>query len=273
MIKQQLLRFTNVTLRLGKQTFGPFDINIDEGEHIAILGPSGAGKSTLLKLMAREFIPSAGEITLHSRALKCWSLVELSYQRAVLSQSHDVAFSLLTDLVIELGRVSRIHDPRLKLIVEQAAELARADHLLGRHFDTLSGGEKARVQIARVFAQLWDIEHALILVDEPLAALDPGLQFQLMDAILEFAQARQHAVVAILHDVNHALQGFERLLLVKSGKLISDEISSIAALPSLELLYEVKFASAVSDNGKFITSPIRKLSDIGRPSPRLDGNT
>lgn len=250
-----LLSLQDVTINLGKRTFGPFTLSIQAGERIAVLGPSGAGKSTLLKLLAREHTPASGQATFRNRNLKEWTLAELSRHRAVLPQSHEVAFGLPVDLVIGLGRVARAYDPDLKTIVRQAAELACAGHLLNRRFDTLSGGEKARVQMARVFAQLWDIEQGLLLVDEPIAALDPGLQFNLMDAIYTFAAQRGHAILAILHDINQALQGFERLILIKNGAMSGDYPQQNVTISLLESLYDVNLVSAVSDNGEVIVAP------------------
>lgn len=259
-----LLALHNVTIHLGKRSFGPFTLSILAGERVAVLGPSGAGKSTLLKLLARELTPASGQAIFCQRHLKDWSLTELSSRRAILPQSHEVAFGLPVDLVIGLGRVARSYDPDIKDIVRQAAELACAGHLLDRRFDTLSGGEKARVQMARVFAQLWDVEKGLLLVDEPLAALDPGLQFSLMDAIYTFASQRGHAMLAILHDINQALQGFERLILIKNGALSGDYKSQHVTLPLLEALYDVSLISAISESGEVIVAPasLQKTRDI-----------
>jgi len=253
-----LLSFNQVTVALGKRQFGPFTLSIQPGEQVAILGPSGAGKSTLLKLLARELTPASGQAQFEQRHLHDWSLAELSRRRAILPQSHEVAFGLPVDLVIGLGRVARTYDPQLSSIVQQAAEQACAAHLLGRRFDTLSGGEKARVQMARVFAQLWDVEQGLLLVDEPLAALDPGLQFSLMEAIYTFASKRGHAILAILHDINQALQGFERLIFIKHGALVGDYQTPHVTLPLLEALYEVRLASAVTETGEVIVAPSLK---------------
>lgn len=253
-----LLAFDRVTVLLGKREFGPFTLSIRPGEQVAILGPSGAGKSTLLKLLSRELKPVTGQAHFHQRLLGDWTLADLSRRRAILPQSHEVAFGLPVDLVIGLGRVSRTHDPHLNSIVQQAAEQACAAHLLGRRFDTLSGGEKARVQMARVFAQLWDVEQGLLLVDEPLAALDPGLQFELMEAIDRFACKRGHAILAILHDINQALQGFERLILIKQGTLVGDYQTTQVTLPLLEALYGVRLASARTEEGAMIVAPSLK---------------
>jgi iron complex transport system ATP-binding protein len=252
---QPLLALQNVTVNLGKRSFGPFTLSVHAGERVAILGPSGAGKSTLLKLLARELNPASGQATFCQRDLKLWSLVDLSRHRAILPQSHEVAFGLPVELVIGLGRVARAYDPDIKSIVRQSAALACAEHLLERRFDTLSGGEKARVQMARVFAQLWDVEQGLLLVDEPLAALDPGLQFSLMDAIYTFAAQRGHAILAILHDINQALQGFERLIFIKNGSMTGDYSSQQMTIPLLEALYDVSLISAVSASGEIIVAP------------------
>ncbi|HWU65400.1 MAG TPA: ATP-binding cassette domain-containing protein [Methylophilus sp.] len=254
----ELLALERVTVSLGRQSFGPFTLSIRPGEQVAILGPSGAGKSTLLKLLARELMPTSGQAHFDQRPLSDWSLADLSRRRAILPQSHEVAFGLPVELVIGLGRVARTYDSNLNSIVQQAAGQACAMHLLGRRFDTLSGGEKARVHMARVFAQLWDAEQGLLLVDEPLAALDPGLQFELMDAINTFASRRGHAILAILHDINQALQGFERLILIKHGKLVGDYQTSHVSLSLLEALYGVCLVCATTDEGELIVAPSLK---------------
>lgn len=252
------MQLDSVAISLGSSAFGPFTLQVAAGERIAILGPSGAGKSTLLKLMSREWTPAAGQILFNRRPMAAWTLADLSRHRAVLPQSSDVVFGLLTDLVVGLGRVARMHDPYLSDIVQASATLAHAAHLLGRHFDTLSGGEQARIQLARVFAQLWDSQSGLILVDEPLAALDPGLQCDLLDSLDAYAAARHHALVAILHDMNQAMFGFDRLLLVKHGKLVADLPCSANAVPALESLYGISLSCVTDVQGALVMTPLRK---------------
>ncbi|MDZ7920562.1 ATP-binding cassette domain-containing protein [Rhodoferax sp.] len=259
-MKTGLLQLDSVGIRLGASAFGPFSLQVAPGERIAILGPSGAGKSTLLKLMSREWKPASGQVFFNGQTLTAWNLSDLSRHRAVLPQSSDVAFGLQTDLVVGLGRVARAHDPELTRIVEASATLAHAAHLLGRRFDTLSGGEQARVQLARVFAQLWDAHDGLILVDEPLASLDPGLQFDLLDSLDAYASARNHALVAILHDINQAMLGFDRLLLFKDGKLVSDLPSSAEVVPALESLYGLALSCVTDIKGSLVITPLRKTA-------------
>lgn len=256
----ELLLLDAAATALGAHRSGPFSATVRAGERIAILGPSGAGKSTLLSLMSGERATTPGQVQLLGRSLATWSLQERAHHRAVLPQSSEVAFGLPVDLVVGLGRVAREHDPQLKPIVEQAANLAHAAHLLGRRFDTLSGGERARVQLARVFAQLWDVNDGLVLVDEPLSALDPGLQFDLLDSLDAYATQRGHAVVAILHDINHAVQGFERLWLVADGKLVGDMACSAAAVPALEALYGIALSCVTNAHGDLVITPRRRLA-------------
>lgn len=239
---------------------GPFGLRLATGERVAILGPSGAGKSTLLRLIAGERAPDQGQARLDERPLTQWRPAALARRRAVLPQSHAVAFGLPVDLVVALGRVARGNDPAQAATTVAALELAQALHLAGRRFDTLSGGEQARVQLARVFAQLWDERDALVLVDEPLAALDPGLQFELMDAMQQFTRERGHALVAVLHDINQALSGFDRLWLLHGGRLVGDMPSGRAAIAALETLYGIRLRCVEDDGAALAVVPMRTLA-------------
>lgn len=265
----RLLTLDAACIDMGGQHFGPFSLQVSAGERVAVLGPSGAGKSTLLKLLSCERSPSEGRVLFRERTAADWPLAELSRHRAVLPQAGDVAFGLQTDLVIGLGRVARAHDPQLPEIVQHAAALAHAGHLLGRRFDTLSGGEQARVQLARIFAQLWDAQEGLILVDEPLAALDPGLQCELLDSLDHYASTRQHALVAILHDINQALAGFDRLLLVRQGRLVADLPATAQAIPALESLYSVSLSCFTDRHGGLVVAPLRQTRRTALPDEAL----
>ena len=228
----------NNSAKASRNTPGPFSIDIKSNERIAILGPSGAGKSTLLQIMS-GLHAHFGCIEFLSKPLVEMSVQELSYKRAFLPQQHETAFNLSSELIISLGRVARGHDPELVEIIKDSAMAARAEHLLDRSYQTLSGGEKARVHLARVFAQLWDQHNGILLIDEPLAALDPGLQIELLSAILKFCQDRSHTLVAILHDIQQAIEHFERLILIKDGKIMADLPSHPAPQRELEILYEM----------------------------------
>lgn len=256
-----LMNIDDATLVLGKQRFGPFKLMLQAGERVAILGPSGAGKSSLLKMLARELSPASGKLLFDGRPLDEWSVAALARRRAVLPQSHSVAFGLPVELVVALGRVALGNDAQQGRVVEQALAQAQAAHLIGRRFDSLSGGEQARVQLARVFAQAWDERNGLLLFDEPLAALDPGLTLELMQAMQQFATERGHALVAVLHDLNIALNHFERLWLLREGRILADCDAVPACLPLLEQLYGVRLRLLRDAEGlAVLASPANNLA-------------
>ena len=240
------LRALQITL--GENAFGPFSFAISCGERIVILGPSGAGKTTLLKLISGELRAHVGSYDFKGAEIQTRSLPTLGRVRAVLPQSSEVAFGLMAHLVIGLGRIAIVGDLRRDAIIRHAARLSSCEHLLNRGFDTLSGGERARIHLARVFAQLWDERNGLILVDEPLASLDPGLQIELLESMRQYADERNHAIVAILHDINQAMHHFDRLILVKDGKVVGDHASGLTAIPDLADLYQIQLDAIERDN-------------------------
>jgi iron complex transport system ATP-binding protein len=243
------LRAAGATLP-GNRRFGPYTLQVPCGATVALLGPSGAGKSTLLRLMAGDLAARPGQVLIAGKALHDWPAAALAQRRAVLPQAHGVAFGMPVELVVALGRIARPADPGQAGIVAEALIQAQAAHLLGRRFDTLSGGEQARVMLARVFAQLWDVAPGWLLVDEPLAALDPGLQLDLTEALAEFCSTRGHALVAVLHDLNLALAAFHRLWLVQAGQVVADLPANAAAVPALEALYGVGLQTVDDGQGR-----------------------
>ncbi|MDP3122051.1 ATP-binding cassette domain-containing protein [Polynucleobacter sp.] len=254
-----LCRLHALQVTLGENAFGPFSVGIAPGERIAILGPSGAGKTTLLKLISGELRPQSGSYALKGIPIETWSLRALSRARAVVPQSSEVAFGLMAHLVIGLGRIAIEGDLKRDAIIQYAARLSSCEHLLHRSFDTLSGGEKARIHLARVFAQLWDEQNSLILVDEPLASLDPGLQIELLESMKRYADARNHAIVAILHDINQAMHHFDRLILVKEGCLVGDHASGMGAISVLADLYRIQLDVIERDGSPPLVFPRASL--------------
>jgi iron complex transport system ATP-binding protein len=198
------------------------------GELVALLGENGAGKSTLLRTLAGDVAPRAGTVTMNARALRQWSLRERARTRAVLPQSAALAFGFTALETVLLGRhphsegVARARDVEIA-----CASLARLDamHLAGRLVTTLSGGELARVQFARVLAQLWPEAPAApryLLLDEPVASLDPAHQHLALRVARDFAHRHDAGVLAVLHDINLAAQYADRVVLLKQGRVLAE---------------------------------------------------
>lgn len=250
-----MITFSNVETHFSNKSIGPFNFRIKRGQTIAILGPSGVGKSTLIKLLSGEVQPRFGQIHLNGKHIKNWSLSELSQFRAVLPQSYEMAFDLDVALTVSLGRASRFDDIRSGLFVDEALACASAFHLKKRQFHSLSGGEKARVQLARVFCQLWDRRDGILLMDEPVASLDPGLQHQILKSAKQFCEARDLAMVAVLHDINQALIYFDQILAVYDQKNPKCMDANFKALQELEALYQTPLKILRDFSGKAYVFP------------------
>ncbi|TDU30702.1 iron complex transport system ATP-binding protein [Panacagrimonas perspica] len=205
----------------GRNVLRGVDLRLTAGEVLAILGPNGAGKSTLLRVLARENTPTSGRIELNGRALDQWSAVELARQRAVLPQADSLRFAFEVREVVRLGRYpwNGGTSDKEKQIVEDAMCAAGVEQFAARPYTSLSGGERARVQLARVLAQIWEAPERgthFLLLDEPTASLDLAHQHEVLTAVRGFA-ARGAGVALALHDLNLATRYADRVLLMKDG--------------------------------------------------------
>jgi iron complex transport system ATP-binding protein len=190
---------------------------------VALLGENGAGKSTLLAAMAGDRTLARGRVTLAGRPLKQWSAIELARRRAVLPQRTTVAFGFTALEVVLMGRYPHSHGAHVRTDIEiayRALACLDADRFAGRSVQTLSGGEAARVHLARVVAQLWDVDGAVLLLDEPTASLDPAQQRRTLGAISALARDRALAVLIVLHDVNLAARYADRIALMRQGRIL-----------------------------------------------------
>lgn len=216
------LEAVDLSHRIGVRTLvDGVDLTVRCGEVVGLVGPNGAGKSTLLGLLAGDLSPSAGEVRLGGAPLRGRSARSLARARAVLPQRTVLRFGFTAREVVAMGRSphgrgvaglgARDHD-----VVD--AQMRRADvaELAGRRFPTLSGGEAARVNLARVLAQ----ETPVLLLDEPTAALDLRHQELVMDLVRELA-GEGGAVVVVLHDLNLAAAHCDRIGLMREGRLVA----------------------------------------------------
>lgn len=242
------------------------ELNVEKGERIAVLGPSGSGKSTFLKLLAKDIDPDLGEIYFLDKLMVDWSYQELSFYRAVLPQAQEIGFDFSVDLIVGLGCLNQknISELEVKKLTKNSLSSAMASHLAGRPYMTLSGGEKARVQLARIFAQMWNMREGLLLVDEPFAALDPYLQIALLSNLCDFAKQRALTVIAILHDVNHALHYFDRVIFIKEGLMNFDQPMNKVNRIDLENLYGIKFLELKTNDGERYFFPEGAIDYVDR---------
>lgn len=221
-----MVELTNISLHRGtNRLLDEVSLTALPGALTVLMGENGAGKSTLLKVASGELPPTSGTVLLNGRHLARLPALVLAQQRAVLAQENHVSFMFSAREVVLMGRSPHCRGypgKRDQAIADDA--LARMDvhHLAHRLFPTLSGGERARVSLARVLAQLWDPPasgNRVLLLDEPVAALDIAHQHLALKVARDFAHANGAVVIAVLHDLNLTAQYADKVALLKNGRL------------------------------------------------------
>ncbi|MFC9516941.1 heme ABC transporter ATP-binding protein [Nocardiaceae bacterium NPDC056970] len=215
------MRATGITVERGGRTvLDGVDIEVRAGEVLALVGPNGAGKSTLLAALSGDQPVVGGTVELDGRSLTEWTPSEMSRRRAVLPQQHTVGFSFTARDVVRMGRAPWQRTDRGaddERVIDESLTICDVAHLADRPFSVLSGGERARVALARVLAQ--DTE--TVLLDEPTAALDLGHQ----ESVMTIARARAAdgaAVVVVLHDLGLAAAYADRICVLEDGHAAAD---------------------------------------------------
>jgi iron complex transport system ATP-binding protein len=249
----------NITYSVKKKTLiENVSISVAPNEFVAILGANGAGKSTLLKCLAGE-LAATGKIQINGKAIEQWSAKELARIRAVLPQTNQLGFAFNVRDVVMFGRHpyrDDRHQDNQSQIVMKMLDLVGAAHLAERAFPTLSGGEKARVQCARVLAQLCTDEQTqrTLMLDEPTASLDLKHQVSVLSAAKAFSEQQRCATVAVLHDVNLAARFATRVVWLKQGEVIAD--GSVEAMINVEWIQRVYGVTTVMMRHPTLNYPI-----------------
>jgi len=207
--------------RAGHAILADVALGLRAREFTVLLGPNGAGKTTLLRALA-GLIDADGDIELQGRALGAWSARARARQIAYLPQGHQFHWPLKVADIIALGRTPfadtfgwRGETDRAAII--EAARTTGTSEFLDRSILSLSGGERARVSLARAFAT----NAPIMLADEPTAALDARHQLIIMDLLRQSAR-RGAAVLAVVHDLSLASRFADRLIVMDRGRIVAD---------------------------------------------------
>jgi len=204
-----------VTLR-GRDIFAGVSARIEAGEFVGLIGPNGAGKTTMMRA-ALGLVAARGDSSLlHYRP------TERARRVAWMPQARDIAWPVTVEALVALGRVPHLptgrplaaHD---RVHVDAALSAMGLDGMRHRTATRLSGGEQARVLIARALAQ----DTPLLMADEPIAGLDPAHQIATMQVFASLARDGR-AVIASLHDLGLAARHCTRLMLLGEGGLVAD---------------------------------------------------
>jgi iron complex transport system ATP-binding protein len=217
------ISISHVDFSIGeKKILSDISFSVDDGGLVGLIGPNGAGKSTLARLIAGLTKPESGKIDLDGRPLPSIGRKELAREIAYMPQGHTVYWALEVYQVVALGRLPHLN-PFASIsgedaaAIEHAIDMADVRDLVDRDVTTLSGGERARVMLARALA----VESPILLVDEPIASLDPFHQIKVMHLLRSTAE-QGRLVIAVLHDLSLAARFCDRLLLLGEGRLVAD---------------------------------------------------
>ncbi len=215
-------------LRVGNR-LNSVSFELQSGEMLGLIGPNGAGKSTLLNAVA-GIEPSEGEIRINGSSLETISSKQRAQIIGLHPQSIDSVWSISVNDVIELGRLP--WGDKNSAAIDAAIEKTNLHGFTQRRVNELSGGERARVWLARVLAGTPQI----LLADEPIANLDIHYQLAVMDVLRDYAMEGRGVIVAV-HDLGIAARYCHRLCLMKEGHVFA--VGTPAEVLDPELLAEV----------------------------------
>ncbi|WP_273783321.1 heme ABC transporter ATP-binding protein [Bartonella sp. AU15XJBT] len=220
-----MIEATDICVQRGKkQILSHINLQAKSGAFTIIIGPNGSGKSTFVKALSGE-IPYSGKITLNGYDVRQTKTCEMAKMRAVLPQSTTLVFPFLVHEVVGLGlSVNQITITKAELqnLIQEALERVDLSDYGNLYYHQLSGGEQARVQLARVLCQIWKPTYNGIprwmILDEPIASLDIQHQIIVMDIAKQFAHSGG-GVLAVLHDLNLAAHYADNMILLKEGEI------------------------------------------------------
>jgi osmoprotectant transport system ATP-binding protein len=222
--------FRDVRLKRGEtHVLRGVDLEVAQGETLALVGRSGAGKSTILKLINRLLVPDAGDVSVRGQPVSRWNPFDLRRSTGYVLQDVGL-FPHLTvrDNVAVVPRLLGWDEPRIDARVGELLDLVGlpAAEFASRGVDRLSGGQRQRVGVARALAA----DPPILLMDEPFGALDPITRSELHREFKRIQSAVSKTIVIVTHDMSEALSLASRIGVLADGVLVAlDPPRAIAA--------------------------------------------
>lgn len=200
----------------GKSAVRNISLNVENGEFVGLIGPNGSGKSTVIKNICRALTPDEGDVFVDGENVFKMPYKKSAQKMAVVGQENDVPFDFSVEEIVAMGRSpkKRLFDfdtAEDKHMVHHALEHLGMEDMAKRSFQSLSGGEKQRVLLARAVAQ----ESDLFILDEPTNHLDISYQLEIFD----FIKRLNITVLAAIHDLNLAALYCDKIYVLKDGEI------------------------------------------------------
>lgn len=224
-----------------KQILNNISIKIKKSSFTSILGPNGSGKTTLLKNLTRILEPEKGAVFIKGRDILKIKRKDLSRKISSVNQAGSVDFNFTVFEIVLMGRIPHIsrfksESTRDIKIAEKAMKTTGVFHLKDRKINNLSGGEKQRVTIARAITQ----EPEILFLDEPVTHLDIRHQLDIINLMKDLCKTEELTVVAVLHDLNLAIQYSDYIFLLKDGIIKAEgQPDSILTKGNIKNVYDV----------------------------------
>ena len=226
-----------INIKQLSQPYGLTNIScqIPKGKLVGIMGANGAGKSTLLKSIAGILPLKQGEIWFDAQSLSKMNATEKSQHIAYLAQNTQIHWDLSVYDVIALGLAAPLPKEKERSKIQAFSKKFAVTHLLDKPFQQLSGGEKARVQLARCSIK----ESPVLLVDEPIAPLDPYYQIDMMEQLKSLTP--QHTCVVAIHHLSLAYRFCDEVILLRQGKVVAyGETQAVLTAENLAKTFQIQ---------------------------------
>lgn len=250
--------------RRGSRSFSLDDVSVtvERGSLTGLLGPNGCGKTTLLKLLSGVLHPDRGFVSFNGASLAGRSRREVARHLAVVPQETHPAFDYTVMEMVLMGRHPHLGPFELEgpsdiALAREALAATGTDHLAGRAYMTLSGGEKQRVVIASALTQSPDV----LLLDEPTASLDLGYQLDVGALLRRLNLERGVTMILATHDLNLAASLCDRLILMRDGRVVAQgPTRDVLTASSIRRIYDVEAdVSFHGAAGHVTVTPLRRV--------------
>ncbi|MBR2214119.1 MAG: ABC transporter ATP-binding protein, partial [Selenomonadaceae bacterium] len=223
------------------------------------IGPNGAGKSTFLRVLAGLHEDFAGKVTLDGEDIKRLGRKKLAQRLAILPQGAQAPADTTVEMLVDYGRFpyrgmfKSADQKKDREAVEWALTVTHLKDFRRRHLTQLSGGERQRAWIAMALAQ----QPRLLLLDEPTTYLDIAHQLEVMQIVRQINHVHNMTVIMVLHDINHALQYADEIVIIKGGVLYAQGTpADILTVETIGKVFNVRADIFFNSQGVMVLSPL-----------------
>ncbi len=243
----------------GKEILSNINLTFPEGKRTAIIGPNGAGKSTLLRALASLNTDYRGRILLDDRDVRKMGHKQVAREMAILPQSMQAPPDTTVQRLVDYGRFpyrsmfSSGNPKEDREVVEWALAVTRMENFRHRQVMSLSGGERQRAWIAMALAQ----RPKILLLDEPTTYLDIAHQLEVMQIIRQVNENYNMTVIMVLHDINHALQFADEIVIIKDHQIYAQgQPQKVLSVEMLADVFHVHADIFRNSQGQSVLSPV-----------------